>query len=291
MLIPKWEKQLKEEWGLFIVATPIGHCEDISMRALLTLKQVDRIVCEDTRVTKQLLSLYGIQKPCTALHAHNEETFSKVIVSWMTEGYKVALVSDRGTPLISDPGYKLVTLCYEKGIPVHVLPGPCAAIMAIVLSGLPCQSFFFQGFLPLQTKAKTNILKALSSLPQTLIFYEAPHRLEKTLTILHQVLGDRPACLVREMTKKFQERSAGTLNALLEQNQKIPAKGEIVLVVQGCDAPDNKGKISLLEEILLRHEGPLSAADLKEIAQLTSCSRNNIYRRFLELKESHPIEK
>lgn len=227
----QWTKQMEGLHGLFIVATPIGHMEDISLRALVTLGCVDSILCEDTRVTRQLLSHYNISTTCYSYHSHSERKKLNGIMCLLKKGHKLALVSDRGTPLISDPGYILVKQCYQEGIPVHGIPGASSLLLAAVLSGISCQSFFFQGFLPHKRQAKH--LQELSALSVPVIFFESPHRLLSLITQLETVFGNRNACLLRELTKKFEERIEGTLKTLELWVQQAQVLGECVLVVEG----------------------------------------------------------
>src|SRR5437867_4721393 len=184
---------------LFIVATPIGNLDDISAHALQTLREADRIACEDTRHTLKLLSHFGIRKPLTSYHDFNEEKQAKALVDGIEGGSNVALVSDAGTPAISDPGYRIVRLCRARGITVISIPGPNAAVTALAASGLPSDEFFFAGFLPSKQTARREKLKALRDMRCTLIFYEAPHRIFAALEDTQTILGDREACIGREL--------------------------------------------------------------------------------------------
>ena len=233
--LPKsvWSEQIQALSGLFIVATPIGHLEDITLRALTTLAYVDTILCEDTRVTRLLLSHYGISKPCYSYHSHNEKQKLNGIIHLLKKGEKIALVSDRGTPIISDPGFLLVRECYAQGIPVHALPGASSVMVAAVLSEFSCASFFFQGFLPMRGRSKT--IQSLACLPVPLILFEAPHRLCKTLKELAPFFGDRKVCLLREMTKKFEQRLVLSLSELLAWAETAAHIGECVLIIKGYD--------------------------------------------------------
>src|SRR5206468_3477359 len=190
---------------LFIVATPIGNLDDISAHALQTLRDADRIACEDTRHTLKLLSHFGIRKPLTSYHDFNEEKRAITLVSEIKAGSSVALVSDAGTPAISDPGYRIVRLCRERGIPVISIPGPNAAATALAASGLPSDEFFFAGFPPSRQLARREKLQTLRDMHCTLIFYEAPHRIVAALEDMQNILGDREACIGRELTKIHEE--------------------------------------------------------------------------------------
>src|ERR1019366_4654075 len=200
---------------LYLVATPIGNLEDITLRALRVLKEADLIACEDTRQTQKLLRHYGIQTEMVSYHAHNELMQAPELVIELEQGAKVALVSDAGTPVISDPGHRLVTLCLRHHIPVVPIPGPSAFVAALAASGLPSEEFLFVGFLPPRTGARRKALDALKTESRTLILYEAPHRLVETLADAVDILGARPAVIAREVTKIHEEFLRGHLNELL----------------------------------------------------------------------------
>ena len=219
---------------LCLVPTPIGNLEDISLRALRTLKEVDLILAEDTRVSKRLLQHYEINTPMQAYHAHNEHHKTEKIVEELLSGKRIALVSDAGSPGISDPGFLLVRTCLEAGIEVQSLPGPTAFVPALTASGLPSDRFHFEGFLP-HKKGRKKRLEYLASLPHTFILYESPHRIQRCIKELNEYCGpERPACLARELSKIHEEYLRGTLADLAEVvggERKI--KGEIVVVVGG----------------------------------------------------------
>jgi len=220
---------------LYVVPTPIGNLEDITLRALRILKEADLILAEDTRISRILLDHYQIRKPLLSHHKFNEHKTVHSIVQRILSGETIALVSDAGTPGISDPGYLLVHACIEQGIPVEILPGPSALIPAVVGSGLPCERFVFEGFLPFK-KGRQTRLNRLKEEERTIILYESPHRLARTLSDLSAFLGNhRKAVVVREISKKFEEFNRGTLGELLAFYQQNTAKGEIVIVVQGAD--------------------------------------------------------
>jgi 16S rRNA (cytidine1402-2'-O)-methyltransferase len=216
---------------LYLVATPIGNLEDITLRALRILKEVDQIACEDTRHTQKLLSHYNIQKSLVSYHEHNELTRAPELVVAMEQGAQIALVSDAGVPLISDPGYRLVTLCLRHRIPVVPIPGPSALLAALSASGLPNEEFLFAGFLPARTGERRRALERLRIEDRTIIFYEAPHRIEETLVEAHEILGDRPACIAREVTKLHEEFRRGSLAELAASLAEKPARGEITLLI------------------------------------------------------------
>ncbi len=217
-----------------LVPTPIGHLEDITLRALEVLRSADEIWCEDTRHTSILLRRHGIERPLRALHQHNEH---RVVERWIAEvgrtGKAVAVVTDAGTPGVSDPGYLVVRECYRQGVPVDCLPGPTALIPALVLSGLPAHRFTFEGFLP-PKKGRRTRLQELADERRTMVLYESPHRLVRTLSDLVEWLGaDRSAAVVRELTKVHQEVHRGTLGTLREHFENHPPRGEMVVVVAG----------------------------------------------------------
>jgi 16S rRNA (cytidine1402-2'-O)-methyltransferase len=216
--------------ALVIVATPIGNLSDISSRALEALRTADLIACEDTRQTLKLLNHFGIQKPLVSYHDFNEEKKSAELGEKIRGGSTIALVSDAGTPGISDPGYRLVRYCREQGLTVLSIPGPNAAVAALAASGLPSDEFFYAGFLPSKKGARRQKLEDLRNVSATLIFYEAPHRIEGTLIDLLEVLGDREACIARELTKVHEEFVFGKLSSIAG---KVKALGEFVVVVGG----------------------------------------------------------
>jgi len=218
---------------LYIVATPIGNLEDITLRALRILKEVDLIACEDTRHTQKLLSHFEIKKRLTSYFEHNEFVKGELIMRELSSGKNVALVSDGGTPGISDPGYRLVKAAVEKGISVVSIPGPSAAIAALSASGLPTDRFLFIGFLPQKEGKKRRLIESLKEEEGTLVFYESPFRVKKTLSLLKECLGDRRAVLAHELTKVHEGFMRGRLNELLERSTEIVEKGEWIILVEG----------------------------------------------------------
>jgi 16S rRNA (cytidine1402-2'-O)-methyltransferase len=219
---------------LFLVPTPIGNMEDITLRALRVLREVDFVLCEDTRTTKNLLKHYEIEQRCMAYHIHNEHQQLKQIIAQIKTSQSVALVSDAGTPGISDPGFLLLRECVAEGIEVECLPGATALIPAVVNSGLPCDSFYFNGFLP-HKKGKESTLRRLSEMKETVVFYESPHRLAKTLVMMQSFFAeDTPISISRELTKIHEENFRGTLaDAIAHFPVDKEVKGEIVVVVGG----------------------------------------------------------
>jgi len=217
---------------LYIVPTPIGNLEDITLRALRVLKEVDFIFCEDTRTTKNLLKYYEIEKKCYAYHINNEHKQVGQYVKWIQDGQKAALVSDAGTPGISDPGYLFIRECLSTGIVIECLPGATALIPALVSSGFPCDKFYFHGFLP-HKKGKETALKMLSEKEETVVFYESPHRLLKTLTMmLAHFEPNRKICISREISKIYEEHFRGTIQEALTHFSDKEVKGEIVVVIE-----------------------------------------------------------
>jgi 16S rRNA (cytidine1402-2'-O)-methyltransferase len=221
---------------LYLIATPIGNLEDITYRAVRILNETDLILSEDTRKTSILLNKYNIRQKLSSFHKFNEHQFLNKIISELKEGKTVALVSDAGTPGISDPGFLLVRECIRENIEVECLPGPTALIPALVLSGIPCDRFAFEGFLPVK-KGRNKRLNELTGESRSMIFYESPHRLQKTLAEMAAVFGtDRNAVIARELTKIHEEIIRGTIGSLAEETGKRTIKGEIVIVVQGKSA-------------------------------------------------------
>lgn len=265
---------------LHVVATPIGNLGDLSPRALATLKSVAAICAEDTRHTRQLLAHHGVDTPLLALHQHNEDELSARLVVRMQAGDSLALVSDAGTPLVSDPGYRLVRAARMAGIRVSPLPGPCAFIAALSVAGLPSDRFVFEGFLPAKAAARRERLSVLASETRTLAFYEASHRIEETLADMRAAFGaQRPAVLARELTKLFETVLDGTLEALCERvaADADQRKGEFVVLVQGAgedaDARIIEGR--RLYAKLGEHLPPSTAAKLA--AELSGAPRKALY--------------
>jgi 16S rRNA (cytidine1402-2'-O)-methyltransferase len=218
---------------LYLVATPIGNLEDITMRAVRILQEVDLIACEDTRTSRVLLNHYGINKPVVSYHNFNERQASERIIGRILEGQSVAVISDAGTPSISDPGFIIVREAVRQGINVAAIPGPAAMIMAVAVSGLPTDAFIFYGFLPQTSGKRRAILESLVERRETIVFYESPYKIHKLLDEVFEVIGNRKAALCREMTKKFEEIIRGDVEAIRGQLTGKKVKGELTLVVQG----------------------------------------------------------
>ncbi|MDA0820673.1 MAG: 16S rRNA (cytidine(1402)-2'-O)-methyltransferase [Proteobacteria bacterium] len=267
--------------GLYIVATPIGNLGDITLRAIDILSKCDAVACEDTRVTGKLLKHLGTHKPLIRYDDHASEAAGSTIIE-RARSEAIALVSDAGTPLISDPGYRLVKAARDGGVAVTTLPGACAAIAGLIISGLPNDRFLFAGFLPTKEKARADALTELSSIHATLIFYESGQRLVKSLNTMGELWPTREVAVARELTKLYEERRGGTATELAEHYTANPPKGEIVLMVappveNACDAdPD-----ALLREALVTMKTSQAAA---RVAKATGLDRKALYARAMELK-------
>jgi 16S rRNA (cytidine1402-2'-O)-methyltransferase len=272
---------------LALVATPIGNLGDISSRALETLRQADVIACEDTRVTGNLLSKFEIHRPTLPYHDHNAETMRPKLMERLEHGETVALVSDAGMPLISDPGYKLVRAATEAGIDVTVIPGPSAPLAALVLSGLPSDRFLFAGFLPVKDGARRQALQELKAVPATLLFFETGPRLAASLATCADVLGDRPAAVARELTKLHEEVRRDSLAALARHYHDNGApKGEIVVVIGAPLADAAEFDVDAALATALREMGVKDAASAVAVA--SGKPRREIYARALALAGRGP---
>lgn len=231
--MPLHSEQNIESGTLYLVATPIGNLEDITLRALRVLRQADLLAAEDTRRTRRLLDHYEIARPLISYHDHNKQHRSAGLLEALLEGKSVALVSDAGTPGISDPAFYLVRLAVAHDLPVVPIPGPASPIAALVASGLPPDRFVFEGFLPVKAGKRRTRLKELAEESRTILLFESPHRLVRTLQEIREILGDREAAVARELTKKFEEISRGPVSQLLEKYAGKKPKGEIVIVLAG----------------------------------------------------------
>ena len=260
---------------LYLVGTPIGNLEDITLRALRVLKEVDLIACEDTRHTQKLLNHYNISKTLVSYHEHNEMTRSPELLIKLEDGAKIALVSDAGMPLVSDPGYRLVTLCVRHKIPVVPVPGPSAMLAALAGSGLPSEEFLFVGFLPQRSGERRRMLERLRIEERTIILYEAPHRIAESIADAREILGDRPACIAREVTKLHEEFLRGKLSQLEESLAERPARGEITLVVGPPEASAVSGQADTSQSLSDRVEELIRQAklDRKEALKLAAKER------------------
>jgi 16S rRNA (cytidine1402-2'-O)-methyltransferase len=272
---------------LHVVATPIGNLEDFSPRARTVLAEVDVVLAEDTRNCKQLLHAFGIQRQVIAYHDHNERERSGEWVDKLQQGQSIALISDAGTPLISDPGYRLVRAAQLSGIEVVAVPGPSAVLAALSVSGLATNRFTFEGFVPARSGERRRLFESLKSEPRTLVFFETPHRLLESLADMVAIFGaDREASLARELTKRY-ERTITTRLADLQRRfaeGQEPCRGEMVVVVAGAVAVEpDEAEAERCLRILLRHLAPGEAAGVA--AEITGCSRRTAYRKALQLRE------
>ncbi|HHV64978.1 MAG TPA: 16S rRNA (cytidine(1402)-2'-O)-methyltransferase [Peptococcaceae bacterium] len=278
---------MSEEGLLYICATPIGNLADITLRVLDTLKNVDFIAAEDTRHSRKLLNHYGIKTPLLSYHQHNERQRTAEIVQRLKNGEKGALISDAGMPGISDPGQVLIRECLAENIPIDVLPGPNAAITALVLSGMPADSFLYLGFLPTGKKERREVLAQVAELPYTLIIYEAPHRLLSTLEDILEILGEREAAVARELTKIHQQVHKGLISELLAEFQGVPPKGECCLLLAPYNAEKKTGEpAAWLEELRRLEEAGVDRKEaMKTVAKLYGIRKRDIYEACLVMEE------
>lgn len=273
---------------LYLCATPIGNLSDVSKRTIEILSSVDLIACEDTRNTRKLLTHFNISKPLTSYHEHNKAEKGEELTNMLLEGKNIALVSDAGTPAISDPGEDLVRLCAQKEITVTSIPGPAAFVNALILSGLPTGRFSFEGFLSVNKKNRTNHLNEVKNDTRTLIFHEAPHKLLRTLKDMLEVFGDRRISLARELTKMFEEIKRTTLREAVEYYEQNQPKGEFVLVIEG------EKKEKLIEDMAkeyddisveghvdkLINDGMAKKDAIKEVAKLRNMKKSDVYNMY-----------
>jgi 16S rRNA (cytidine1402-2'-O)-methyltransferase len=268
---------------LFLVGTPIGNLEDITFRALRTLKEADLIACEDTRRTQRLLNHYSIKTPTISYHEHNELTRAPELVLQLEEGSHIALVSDAGMPVISDPGHHLVSLAIRHNIPVVPIPGASAFVAALSAAGLPVDKFRFLGFLPSKKGQRRKALEEMKGVNKTLVFYEAPHRLLDMLDDLRDVMGDPPVVVAREVTKVHEEFLRGTVSEVLGRLKKKPVKGEVTVLAapQFATLPVAVPGSSIREEVrqVMTAEGLDERAALKAVARKRGISRSEAYRQ------------
>ncbi len=276
--------------GLHIVATPIGNLRDISFRALATLAAADAVLAEDTRTSKTLLAHYGISTPLYPYHEHNAEQMRPKILGKLREGGKLALISDAGTPLVSDPGYKLVAEVVAEELPVTGIPGPSAVLAALVLAGLPTDRFFFEGFLPPKAAARRGRLTELAAIPGTLVFFESPRRLAEMLSDAAAVLGERPGAVARELTKFYETVRRGPLSVLAAHYEgEEEARGEIVVVIGPPGAETEAAAGDAVGERLRIALAELSLKEaVAQVAAETGQPRRKVYARALELTRETP---
>lgn len=270
---------------LYIVATPIGNLDDITLRAIKTLEEADIIAAEDTRHTLKLLNHLGISKPLISYYKQNEKVKTEILMEKLIMGKNIALVSDAGTPVISDPGEEVVKVAIKNNIKVVPIPGPCALITALIASGMSAKEFSFIGFLPVNKKEKDEILKEVSEDTKTLIFYEAPHKLIATLNEMQNILGNRTICLARELTKIHEEFLTGEITEILEKIQE--PKGEYVIIVEGSKLSKKEIEANKLNEMKVEEHykyyedlGYEKKEIIKKIAKDRNVNKNEIYKLF-----------
>jgi 16S rRNA (cytidine1402-2'-O)-methyltransferase len=274
------------EPGLYIVATPIGNARDITLRALDVLGSADLVLCEDTRVTSKLFAIHGLKTPLRAYHEHNAATERPKVIARIEDGATIALVSDAGTPLISDPGYKLVRALVEEGLPVTTLPGASSVMAALTLAGLPTDRFFFAGFLPPKQAARRTALEEFQNLAASVVILESPRRLAALLADTAAVLGERQVSVARELTKKFEEIRRGSAADLAEHYEEVGApKGEVVVVIGPAE-----GEVAIdetaIDELLRKALGQHSLKDaVAAVTGATGLKRRDIYSRALDLSK------
>ncbi len=274
-----------EQGILYVCPTPIGNLDDITFRVLDILRSVDIIAAEDTRHTLKLLNHFDIKKQMTSYHEHNIREKGPMIVDMLQSGKSVALVSDAGMPGISDPGEDIIKLCIEAEIQVMGLPGPSAALLALVISGLSTDKFAFEGFLPSKSTDRKKALEGLKGEERTIIFYESPHRLADSLKDMSAVLGNRRASLSRELTKKFEETIRGTLDELLTVANERQLKGEMVIVVQGAEKSEQEEFDIAAMLLQLLEEGYSRKDAIRLVCEKTGAPKNQVYSESLRLKK------
>lgn len=266
---------------LYIVSTPIGNLEDITLRALRVLKEVDRIACEDTRHTRKLLVHFGIKKPLVSYHEHNEAAAARELIGWLAGGESIALVSDAGTPLISDPGYRIVAAARERGIPVTPVPGPSALVAALAGAGLPTDAFHFAGFLPARRAERRRVLEQLSNEAATIVCYEAPHRILDALQDIEETMGPRRVVVARELTKIHEEFLSGEAGSLREAlaARSGGVKGEITLMIarREASAEDDPRPLAEAVEAAIR-EGLSRMEAIKAVARRRGLAKREVYQ-------------
>lgn len=275
-----WQRSYDGGPILYLVATPIGNLEDITFRAVRILGEVDVIFSEDTRVTQSLLNYYKIKKKLISLHDHNEDVMKEKVLEFLKNGNTVAIVTDRGTPIISDPGYKTVKYVSDNGFRIVALPGACAFVPALITSGIAPQPFTFYGFLDSKLEKKKKELEKLKFVSHSIIFYEAPHRILKTMKLILEIFGDREVSLSREISKKFESIYRGTISSLLPTLKDI--KGEFVIVVAG--AQENliaNADLDVIEQVNFYIENGISKMDaIKMVAKEKNLKKNDVYAEY-----------
>ena len=273
------QKSYNNSPTLYLIPTPIGNLEDITLRAINILKKVEVIFCEDTRVTALLLNHLDIKKKLISSHKFNESMNDDKLLEYLNNGVDVGLVTDRGTPIISDPGYELVKVAISNNFNVVALPGPTAFVPALITSGLSPQPFLFYGFLNSKESKMKKELEELKNEKATIIFYEAPHRIQSTLSIIRDILGNRNACISREISKKFEEIYRGTIDELLLETIEI--KGEIVLIVAGNNEANHYDHLTIIEHVnLYIKEGYSSKDAIKKVSNDRGLNKSEVYKEY-----------
>lgn len=282
------DENLKTSGTLYLIATPIGNLGDITLRALEILKMVDVIAAEDTRQTLKLLNHFEIKKPLVSYYEHNKVVKGNVLIGQLLEGKNIALVSDAGSPGISDPGEDLVRLVIDNGIKVTMLPGAAAVIMGLVLSGFPTGRFAFEGFLPMNKRSRNERLNSLKLEQRTMVFYEAPHKLIHTLRDISSILGDRRIALARELTKKFEEVIRCTVNEAIKKYEQESPRGEYVLIIEGADDTCLEEQRRKWEELSIKQhldfhmqQGLEKKQAMKKVAEERGISKRDVYNSLL----------
>ena len=274
-----WHRNYDGSPILYLIPTPIGNLEDMTYRSIKILKEVEVIFSEDTRVTQNLLSYFDIKKRLISLHDHNEDIVKEKVLNYLKEGKSVGLVTDRGTPIISDPGYKTVKYVTDFGYHVVALPGANAFVPALIVSGIAPQPFTFYGFLDSKDSKKKKELESLKSIKNTLIFYEAPHRILKTMNLILDVFGDREVSLSREISKKFESVYRGNISNLLPTLENI--KGEFVIIVSGNNVDVDNSNIDIKNEVDFYIKSGMSSMDaIKKVAKENSLKKNDVYYEY-----------
>lgn len=290
-MISMWQQKSFENEAtkgiLYLIPTPIGNLEDMSFRAIRLLKEADLIAAEDTRNTKKLCNYFEIATPVVSYHEHNKETSGEKLIQKVKEGLKIALVSDAGMPAISDPGYELVVAAIEEKVPVVPLPGANAGLTSLIASGLPCQPFYFFGFLNRNKKEKRSELEGLKWQSATLIFYESPHRLKETLSIMLDVLGNRKIAICRELTKKYEEFIRGTIEEVIGWTSQDEIRGEFCLILEGTDQQQEEGPswwhdLTLAEHVnyYISEKEVSSKEAIKQTAKDRDMNKRDVYQAY-----------
>ncbi len=268
---------------LYVCGTPIGNMEDITLRVLRTLGEVDLIAAEDTRQSVKLLNHYDIKTPLTSYHEHNKDEKGKSLLAQLMSGKSIALVSDAGMPGISDPGEDLIRLCRENNIPVTVVPGATAAVTALVLSGFPTRNYIFEGFLPSNKRARSKVIERLKIQTATIIIYEAPHHLKKTLDELADALGDRPAAAVKELTKRYESVNKSSLCELARYYAENEPRGEFVVIIEGAEDKEeiiSANQMSIEEHFKMYTDKGLDEKEaMKAVAKDRGIGKREVYNR------------